>query len=168
MNDPADYESDILEWSEQQASALRDLARNRSDLSNVIDWENIAEEIEDVGRSELISVRSFVRLILIHVLKAVSLPDAALLLHWRKEVVSFHRDMLDRLTPSMLPRIDINKLWREALRQAEADLAVHGQSLAAAIPAQCPLELAELVAPEFEFVQLVEALRIGASPSLHQ
>ena len=40
------YEDDILLWSEHQAEALRRRAANE------IDWENVAEEIEAVGRSQ--------------------------------------------------------------------------------------------------------------------
>lgn len=46
------YDEDILAWSEQQAALLRDLARHR-DLPNALDLENVAEEIESVGRDEL-------------------------------------------------------------------------------------------------------------------
>jgi hypothetical protein len=46
------YDDDILLWSERQAALLRRRAANE------LDWENIAEEIEDVGCSELRSCRS--------------------------------------------------------------------------------------------------------------
>ena len=54
----ADYDSDISEWSERQAALLR--RRAAGDLANAaeLDWPNIAEEIEDVGRSELHRVES--------------------------------------------------------------------------------------------------------------
>src|SRR5215470_15760572 len=41
------YEDDILLWSEQQAELLRRRA------ANDLDWANLAEEIEDVGKSQL-------------------------------------------------------------------------------------------------------------------
>ena len=71
----ATYDADILEWSEEQASALRSLARSRPDLSNELDWENVAEEIECVGRSEFAAVRSYIRQIIIHL---ISKHDASL------------------------------------------------------------------------------------------
>jgi hypothetical protein len=46
------YDEDILLWSEQQADVIRRLARTRRDLPNELDVENVAEEIESVGRSE--------------------------------------------------------------------------------------------------------------------
>jgi len=159
MNHAADYDTDILEWSEQQASALRDLARTRHDLSNIVDWEHVAEEIEDVGRSQFIAVQSLSRQILIHVIKAVSMPEAMSLLHWRKEVIAFHRGLLDRITPSMRGRLDLAKIWQQALEQAEADLAVAGASLLPNLPPQCPLDIADLVDPDFDFARAVEMVR---------
>jgi glycosyltransferase involved in cell wall biosynthesis len=44
MNDL--YEADIAAWAEQQADALRRRAANE------IDWENVAEEIESLARSD--------------------------------------------------------------------------------------------------------------------
>ena len=159
MNRSTAYDDDILEWSEQQATALRALARTRHDLSNELDWENVAEEIEGVGRSELVAVQSFIRQILIHIIKAVSAPDTTLMLHWRTEVIAFHGDMLDRITPSMRPRIDLSKLWQQAFKRAEADLGVHGRSVAPALPGRCPLALEDIVDPAFDFVKAVEAVR---------
>jgi hypothetical protein len=40
------YEADFFRWTEEQAAALRE---NRS---AGIDWDNLAEEIETLGRSE--------------------------------------------------------------------------------------------------------------------
>ena len=38
----SDYDTDVAAWAEQQADALRRRAANE------IDWDNVAEEIEDV------------------------------------------------------------------------------------------------------------------------
>jgi hypothetical protein len=152
------YDTDILEWSEQQASALRDLPRRRHDLSNELDWENIAEEIEDVGRSEFVVVQSLVRQILIHVIKALSLGDRSVL-HWRKEVIAFHAGIMDRVTPSMLRRIDLDKLWRQAITQVRADLEAEGQALPEGFPVRCPIGADELLGPNFDFLQALDAIR---------
>lgn len=156
MARPTAYDADILEWSEQQASALRDLARSRRNLPNGLDWEHVAEEIEDVGRSELVAVRSLVRQILIHVIKGVSAPGSEALLHWRKEVVGFHNDLLDRLTPAMVARIDLPVLWTRAGKEAEAALAIYGQCIAPALPADCPLTIEDIIAPDFDFLSVVD------------
>ncbi len=50
MDQPTLYDDDIVTWADEQVAALRALAA-RSDLSNAVDWENVIEEIESVGRS---------------------------------------------------------------------------------------------------------------------
>jgi hypothetical protein len=159
MNHSTVYDDDILEWSEQQAAALRRAAHARPNVSNEIDWENVAEEIESVGRSQFLAVESLLRQILIHLIKAVSIEARDPLLHWRKEVVAFHTDLMKRMTPSMRFRLDQAEIWRDALRQADADLAVYGQSVAADLRKECPLSLAEILDADFDFLAVVEALR---------
>jgi hypothetical protein len=165
MDSPTLYDDDILEWSEQQAAALRDVARTQPGVSNEIDWGNVAEEIESAGRSEFAAVQSLVRLILVHLIKAVSAADTQSILHWRKEVVAFQRDLLDRVTPSMAGRIDIDKLWQQANKQADADLAVHGQSVADALPRHSPLDLQQILRPDFDFIATAETIRRQIVPA---
>ena len=157
MADTTLYEDDILAWSEQQASVLRQLA-GRRDLPNGLDVENVAEEIEDVGRSELSTVQSLLRQILVHLIKAVSAPNAAARGHWRTEVVAFHDRLVDRFSPSMAQRIDLDREWRRAMRQAEAALAENGAWLAADLPVSCPLDIDAFVGETFAFDAAVEAL----------
>ncbi len=85
-------ETDILEWTEQQAAALRALAA-RPDLPNALDLENVIEEIEALGRSQFKAATNPVRLILLHVLKAAFAPDASSLAHWRTEIASWQSDV---------------------------------------------------------------------------
>ena len=47
------YEDDILLWSERQAELLRRRAAGELVNDAELDWPNIAEEIEDVGKSQL-------------------------------------------------------------------------------------------------------------------
>ena len=159
MDHLSTYDDDILEWSEQQAAVLRALRDARRDLPNELDLEHVAEEIEDVGRAEFFTVQSLVRQILIHLIKGISSLESASLLHWRTEVVAFHTDLLDRITPSMRARLDLGKLWSRGLRQAEADLAEHGETIADGLRALQPPALAEILAPDFDFLRTVAAIR---------
>ena len=60
---PPLYDRDFHAWSEEQSRLLK--ARSRSGL----DWENLAEEIATLGRSERSEIRSRIRVILVHLLK---------------------------------------------------------------------------------------------------
>ena len=57
------YQDDIAAWAARQA----DLLRRRA--SNQLDWDNIAEEIADVGRSEEREVESRLAIACEHLLK---------------------------------------------------------------------------------------------------
>ena len=68
-----DYASDILLWSEHQAELLLRIAAGEP-VNERPDWSNIIEELADVGRSELRSCRSLLRLALRQMLKAEAWP----------------------------------------------------------------------------------------------
>ena len=65
------YEDDFYGWTERQAALLRS---GRLDL---IDMDNLAEEIETLGRSEASALRSSYRLIAMHLLKLMVQPGKA-------------------------------------------------------------------------------------------
>jgi hypothetical protein len=109
------YERDVLAWSQHQADLLRRLGRG--ERVNDVDWAHIAEEIEDVGLSELHSVESFLNLIIVHLLKLHVWPDSQSRGHWRGEIVVFRNNAKRRFAPSMRQRIDVGHLYAEALEQ---------------------------------------------------
>jgi len=63
--DGALYDADFYAWTQEQAELLRRLPA----VSNRLDVELIAEEIEDLGRSELHAVQSLCEHIIEHLLK---------------------------------------------------------------------------------------------------
>src|SRR5262245_62736606 len=108
------YDDDILLWSEQQAAAIRRLGRNAREIPNEFDIENVAEEVESVGRSELAAVESYIELTFVHLIKLAMEPEADSARGWLAEIVAFHGNMRRRYAPSMRQRIDIEELWRLA------------------------------------------------------
>lgn len=63
------YEQDIVAWANEQAGLIRS---GRFDL---LDLENIAEEIEDVGKSEQRELESRMAVLLAHLLKWQYQPE---------------------------------------------------------------------------------------------
>jgi Domain of unknown function DUF29 len=63
------YESDLYEWTKEQADALRRRA------SNALDWDNLAEEIESLGTSQRSEIRSRLKVLLVHLLKWKYQPE---------------------------------------------------------------------------------------------
>ncbi len=63
------YDKDVILWSEEQSRLLR--ARRFSEL----DLEHLADEIEDVGRSEKRELANRMALLIAHLIKWKSQPD---------------------------------------------------------------------------------------------
>jgi hypothetical protein len=139
------YERDVLAWSQHQADLLRRLGRG--ERVNDVDWANVAEEIEDAGLSELHSVESFLDLIIVHLLKVRISPDSLATGHWRREVVAFQKNARRRFTPSMRQRIDVEKLYAEAVEEVRADMEDNGAG--GACPEINPFTLDDLLAGEY-------------------
>ncbi len=161
MTHPSLYDEDILLWSEQQASAIRGLSRIRRNLPNELDIENVAEEVESVGRSELAAVESNLQLIFLHLIKLLLEPHSEAARHWRGEIFGFHSEMRRRFTPSMRRRIDIEELWTLAREQSalllESDRAVQ-------LPAHSPFSLDDLLVERLDTDALLPAIeRFGSS-----
>ncbi len=136
----SDYETDVLEWSEQQAALLRRAAAG--ERVNDLDWPNIIEEIEGVGQSELHSVQSLLLQALAHILKADAWPQSREVPGWRGEALRFRSDAADRFTPSMRQRIDLAKIYRRAVRITPE--TIDGQP-PLPVPELCPMTLDELL-----------------------
>jgi Domain of unknown function DUF29 len=69
-----DYDLDIYAWSQRQGALLRRLAAGERVNGSDLDWPNIAEEIETVGRSERAAVRSHILNVVEHLLKLQASP----------------------------------------------------------------------------------------------
>src|SRR4029078_8274768 len=67
MRQDADYETDFCEWTQSQAATLRAEGARRGNAD--IDWENVAEEIESLGRSDFRGLKSHVSRVIEHLLK---------------------------------------------------------------------------------------------------
>ena len=146
------YEQDILVWSERQADLLRRLAAGKW-LNEAVDWVNLIDEVEDVGRSELNSVESLLRQAMLHLLKLHRWPDSRDDLHWRVEVSEFLIQARKRFTPSMRQRLDLQDTYSDAVRQFLLQ-AGHG----AQVPEACPFALDDLLAIDTDFARLLSGI----------
>jgi hypothetical protein len=135
------YDTDILTWSERQSELLRRVAAGER-INDQVDWRNVIEEIESVGRSELHAVESHLVRALLHDLKVKAWPLSRDVPHWRAEARGQRAEALAWFTPSMAQRIDVTKLYRRALHylpETMDDLAP------LPVPETCPVTLDELL-----------------------
>ncbi len=111
----SEYETDILLWSEHQAALLRRVAAGERINNAELDWPNIIDEVETVGRNELHAVESLLVQTLLHILKARAWPLSAAVPGWQKEIRVFRMQLRRRFVPSMRQKIDLADLYAEAL-----------------------------------------------------
>jgi len=154
---PSDlYETDILIWSERQAALLRRVARGEK--VNDVDWDHVVDEIEDVGLSHLNTVRSFLRLTLIHLLKIQGWPASSSVAHWRGEIGTFQSSAEQSFAPSMRQRIDLPLLYQKVSKDLSG---VNYDGIGPKPwPSTCPVTLDELLTLERAELEA----RFNASP----
>ena len=158
MSDTTLYDDDILLWSEQQAAAIRKLRTTRRELPNELDVENVAEEIESVGRSELAAVKSYLRLIFLHFIKLIVERESPSAPHWRGEIVGFHSNMLSRYAPSMHRRIDIDEIWQSAREQSILAYEGAQQHVIVGLTNRSPFDLDSLLGSRIDIEALLARL----------
>jgi hypothetical protein len=135
------YETDILVWSEQQAELLRRLAHGER-VNDQLDWEHLIEEVESVGSEQLHAVESLLLQALVHMLKAQGWPLARDVENWRADARGFRAQAANRFAPSMRQRLDLARIYRQALRAVPATM--DGQP-PQPLPDACPATLDELL-----------------------
>jgi hypothetical protein len=139
------YDDDIVLWSERQAELLRRRAAGELVNEAELDWPNIAEEIESVGSEQRHAVQSLLRQAIVHMLKAEAWPESRDAPTWRADAIGFRIDAASRFAPSMRQRIDMDRIYRLALRALPE--SVDGVS-PLPIPDACPFTLDELLSEE--------------------
>ena len=155
------YDADILLWSEQQADLLRRLARGER-VNDAVDWENLIEEVGDVGRSEFNSVASLLEVGLTHLLLAHGSRRPEPVAHWRSEAITALAGAARRYAPSMGQRIDLSEIWTVALAAAREKLALDGGP-ASPPPYACPFAVGDLIRRPPDLDALLARLASNAS-----
>lgn len=118
------YDKDFFLWTQRQAELLRHAARDRINVP--IDWENVAEEIESLGKSDTREVKSLARHILVHLIKLQVSTQTEPRSHWQHEI-AVARDTLDDVlcdSPSLKARFPalVEEQWPKAIREAQRKL----------------------------------------------
>jgi Domain of unknown function DUF29 len=143
MPDGPRYDDDYYAWTRHQAEVLRTMRRS----DNRLDREHVAEEIEDLGKSERDAVRSQVVRIVEHLLKLQYSPAAEPRFDWMASVVEARRVLADKLTATLQRDVEtvLPSLYDDARELASIGLRKFGETAAAArLPAACPYTLAQI------------------------
>lgn len=144
-----EYERDFFVWTQAQAAALRARATREGTPAD-IDWENVAEEIESLGRSERSAVESHLRTIVEHLLKLAHSPATLPRADWRVTVKRTRDDVADRLTASLGRglRDTLDRNYARGRRTAALGLERDGLTLTD-LPEACPWTFEQLLDEDF-------------------
>ena len=108
------YESDVVAWANEQAALLR------SGNLSALDIEHIAEEIEDVGKSEKRELASRMVVLLAHLLKWKFQPTFRGKI-WQNTIavqrldIAYELDDVPSLKSSLQDEKWLNLVWRKAI-----------------------------------------------------
>jgi hypothetical protein len=151
------YDEDFVAWAEQQAAALRELAA-KPELSNVVDWENLIDEVETLGRSEWRGVENQLINALAHILKGFCDPGSPSAGPWAIETGNFLQEARKDFRNPMRQKIDKDEVWSAAFERASRELLTYRRRIPPGIPARSPFTLDELLAKSFDYETAVRRL----------
>ncbi len=141
--DPAAlYERDFYAWTQRQAALFR--ARQPA----AYDWDNIAEEIESLGRSEQSEIENRIEVLLHHLLKWQFQP-AQRSRSWLGTIDEQRRriEKIVRKSPSLKPYPSTT--LDEAYADARAAAAIETGLAFESFPADCPYAISQVLDREF-------------------
>jgi len=138
----AEYERDFYSWLMQQARLVR------AGRWDAVDRENLAEEIESLGREQFNKLESALRVLLVHMLKWDRKParrsrSGALSIQQRR----FELDDVLADNQGLRPRLD--EAIARAYRKARLQAAKKTKFKETRFPAACPYSWRDIAAREF-------------------
>lgn len=138
------YETDVVAWANEQASLIR---AGRFDQ---LDLEHIAEEIEDVGKSEQRELASRMAVLLMHLLQWAFQPQKRSV-SWTLTIKGQRRLLVRRIqkTPSLAPMLVdtewIEDIWVDAKAMAEKETGIDQGTL----PEVCPWSMTDVLTEDW-------------------
>jgi hypothetical protein len=142
-----DYERDFHAWCMEQAAALR--GRARPGVNDGLDYANLAEEIECLGRSQRSAIRSQLRIILLHLLKWRHQPQKRSD-GWTTSMANGRNaievEIEDSPSLARFPGEVLESAYTKAVREAERETGIPTRNF----PAKCPFTIEQVL--DFDFL----------------
>jgi hypothetical protein len=139
------YDRDYYGWIQDNVQAIRE-GRFKD-----VDWRNVAEELEDMGKSERRAVRSQLARLVAHLLKwSFEAEGRRLSEHSWRATIEDARDSVRELveeSPSFKPKLNefLSAVYRHALAQAVAETNLPRKTF----PTVCPWSLEQVLDDDF-------------------
>jgi hypothetical protein len=148
MPDGPRYDDDFYAWTQYQAEVLRTMRR----ADNRLDRERLAEEIDDLGKSERNTVRSQIVRIIEHLLKLEYSPARDPRSDWEASVIEARQALADSITATLHRDSEaaLPILYARARQLASVRLRrFHENDAAAQLPTECPYTLDQICAEDW-------------------
>ena len=138
------YDRDFYSWSQEQGRLVREGRWNE------VDRENVAEEIESLGREQFNELESAVRVLLMHILKWDHQPERRSR-SWSGAIAAQRVELEDVLgdNPGLQPRISeaIIRAYRRARIEAANETELNLKTFSEA----CPYSFQDITSRPFPF-----------------
>jgi Domain of unknown function DUF29 len=140
------YDEDFYAWTRDQADALRRMAGER--WNGPLDLEHLAEEVEDLGKSQRHAVESLVERILEHLLKLEHSPAVDPRRGWLISLLNARIHVGRLLTAAIRRDVEprLEHAYTNARRVTVLALWEHGEvSSGNLLPKACPYSLDQVL-----------------------
>ncbi len=136
------YERDFYAWANQQAALLRAGKLAEADI------ENIAEEIESMGRGEKRELVSRLTILLQHLLKWQFQPGRRSV-SWRLSIENTRLQLEDHMRDNPSLKSQLDEVMRSAYRRALNEAVAETGFARTAFPTDCPYIYEQAMRPDF-------------------
>jgi hypothetical protein len=132
------YETDIVAWANEQAQLVR------AGQFELLDLEHIAEEIEDVGKSEQRELASRMTLLIAHLLKWQFQPERRgrswqLTIRNQRKAIQLHLKQVPSLKSKLNDVEWMEIVWGDAVYQASIETGLDN------FPEACPWSINDIL-----------------------
>lgn len=140
--DPNSYDNDVVAWANEQARLLR------AGCFDALDIEHIADEIEDVGKSEQRELANRMAVLLAHLLKWQLQPTRRgasweITVRNQRKAITLHLNQVPSLKAKLSDVEWWEVVWGDAVSQAARDTGIGD------FPESCPWTFDRIMSPEF-------------------
>jgi hypothetical protein len=138
------YDQDFYAWTQEQAALLREGAVHE------LDFVNLAEEIESLGKSDRRALGSHLRNLLMHLLKWQYQPGGRLTGHsWESSIRNARDEIATILEDSHTLAALLPALLTRRYPLARQNAAAETRLPLATFPPTCPWSLEQVLDPDF-------------------
>lgn len=136
------YESDVVAWANEQAQLVR------AGHFELLDLEHIADEIEDVGKSEQRELASRMAVLIAHLLKWQFQPERQSA-SWQRTIkeqrksLGFHIKRVPSLKPKLGDSDWLDAIWSDAVTMAINETGMGG------FPESCPWSIEDILSHDW-------------------